>query len=232
MERSTSRLVPRFPSRSIPTPVSAGRTRLVPSTTMPQTSAIPLHYFCVFAVWEPLLTSLGFLGVLLDPKRSHDLQAPWPNGKPWEHFPLATKLTVTQLGHVCALLGLLNIWLLSSARSHLSLQPALQEKIVSALLTPLLIGDFMHIYITLWALGEYRFQFSSWSPMLIVTILSGFTLLIPRLMWQLGIASHNPTSFIYSTLNVMYTVLNELHGWFSTDYNWAHYLKRNHNSGK
>ncbi|KAJ6599004.1 hypothetical protein DFH09DRAFT_903124 [Mycena vulgaris] len=156
---------------------------------MRPTSAIPTHYYAVFAIYEPFLTTLGFLGALLDPKGTHDYQAPWPNSPP-DDFPLATKLTITQLGHVCALLGLLNVWLLSSARIHLSLQPALQEKIVSALLTPLLIGDFLHIYFTLWALGDQRWQFQNWSPMLIITIVLGLTLLVPRVMWQLGIARY------------------------------------------
>ncbi|KAJ7228630.1 hypothetical protein GGX14DRAFT_614026, partial [Mycena pura] len=157
---------------------------------MRQTSAIPIHYYAIFAIYEPFLTSLGFIGALLDPKGTHDYQAPWPNGAPPDDFPLATKLTITQLGHVCALLGLLNVWLLSSARVHLSLQPALQEKIVSALLTPLFIGDVMHIYITLWALGEHRWDFKSWSPMLIITVVLGLTLLVPRVMWQLGIGRY------------------------------------------
>ncbi|KAJ7129601.1 hypothetical protein C8R44DRAFT_777200 [Mycena epipterygia] len=184
-----SDLVSRFPrSRSLSTPAQSGREHN-PHQMRP-TSAIPIHYYAVFAIYEPFLTSLGFLGALLDPKGTHDFQAPWPNGPPPPELPLATLLTITQLGHVCALLGLLNIWLLSSARTHLSLQPALQEKIVSALLTPLLIGDFAHIYLTLWALGDQRWDFQNWSPMLIITVVLGLTLLVPRVMWQLGIARY------------------------------------------
>ncbi|KAJ7180158.1 hypothetical protein C8R43DRAFT_390546 [Mycena crocata] len=157
---------------------------------MRPTSAIPPHYYAVFAIYEPFLTCLGFLGALLDPKGTHDYQAPWPNGPPPDDLPLATRVTITQLGHVCALLGVLNVFLLSAARTHLSSQPPLQEKIVSALLTPLLIGDFLHLYITLWALGDQRWDFQSWSPMLIVTVILGLTLLVPRLMWQLGIGRY------------------------------------------
>jgi len=157
---------------------------------MRPTSAIPLPYYTVFAIYEPVLTTLGFVGTLLDPKGTHDYQAPWPNGSPPDDLPLATRLTIIQLGHVCALLGLLNVWLLSTARVHLSLQPALQEKIVGALLTPLLIGDVAHLYVSLWALGDQRWNFQSWSPMLIVTISLGFTLLVPRVMWQLGIGRY------------------------------------------
>ena len=61
---------------------------------------------------------------------------------------------------------------------------------VSALLTPLLIGDFLHLYLTLWALGDERWDFQNWSPMLIITVVLGLTLLVPRIMWQLGIARY------------------------------------------
>ncbi|KAJ7095446.1 hypothetical protein B0H15DRAFT_775139 [Mycena belliarum] len=172
----------------------------MPKPSQTPTSAIPTPYYVIFAMYEPCLTTLGFLGALLDPKGTYDKQAPWPNGaQPPDDFPLATRITITQLGHVCGLLGLLNICLLSTARAHLSLQPALQEKIVSALLTPLLIGDFLHLYLTLWALGEQRWDVQNWSPMLIVTVVLGLTLLVPRVMWKLGIGryvdsrdGHNP----------------------------------------
>jgi len=184
-----SDLVSRFPrSRSRSTPAQAGSK--LSSSKMRPTSAIPTPYFAVFAVYEPFLTTLGFIGALLDPKGTHDFQAPWPNGPPPDDLPLATLLTITQLGHVCALLGVLNIWVLSSVRTHLSSQPALQEKIVSALLTPLLIADVLHIYITLWALGDQRWKFQNWSPMLIITISLGLTLLVPRVMWHLGIGRY------------------------------------------
>ncbi|KAJ7498860.1 hypothetical protein FB451DRAFT_12849 [Mycena latifolia] len=199
-----SDLVSRFPKRTPSSSAEPG-PQSKPRQMRP-TSAIPTHYYVVFAIYEPFLTTLGFLGTLLDPKGTHDYQAPWPtylpscqllaqllitcSGSPPDDFPLATKLTITQLGHVCALLGLLNVWLLSSARAHLSLQPALQEKIVSALLTPLLIGDFFHIYLTLWALGDQRWEIQNWSPMLIITVFFGLTLLVPRVMWQLGIARY------------------------------------------
>ncbi|KAK7061779.1 hypothetical protein R3P38DRAFT_2831483 [Favolaschia claudopus] len=179
-------LVSRFPKSSFSsTSAQSGR-----DTSMRPTSALPLPYYIVFAIYEPILTTMGFIGAMVDPKGTHDYQAPWPNGVPPEHLPLATRLTIIQLGHVCALLGLLNVWLLNTARIHLSFQPALQEKIVGALLTPLLIGDVAHLYISLWALGEERWNFWNWSPMLIVTIVLGFTLLVPRIMWHLGIGRY------------------------------------------
>lgn len=96
-------------------------------------------------------------------------------------------MTIIQLAHVCALMGLLNVFILTAARKHLAAQPALQEKIVRALFIPLVVGDFMHIYLTLWALGDNRWDITSWSPMLWTTVLAGLSLLIPRVMWHLGI---------------------------------------------
>jgi hypothetical protein len=157
---------------------------------MRPTSAIPFPYYTVFAIYEPVLTTLGFVGAMLDPKGTHDYQAPWPNGPPPDELPLATRLTIIQLGHVCALLGLLNVWLLWTARVHLSFHPALQEKVVASLLTPLLIGDVAHLWVTLWALGDQRWNIQNWSPMLFVTFFLGLTLLVPRVMWQLGIGRY------------------------------------------
>jgi hypothetical protein len=99
-------------------------------------------------------------------------------------------VTMLQLAHVCGLLGLINVFLLRAAHRYLSNQPALQEKIVGALLTPLLIGDVLHLTITLWALGDARWKFSEWSELLWLTVLLGISLLIPRIAWHLGIGRY------------------------------------------
>jgi len=65
--------------------------------------------------------------------------------------------------------------------------PVLQEKVVGALLTPLLIGDVLHLTLTFWALGDKRWNLSEWSYMLWLTVILGLTLLIPRIAWHLGI---------------------------------------------
>jgi len=158
---------------------------------MPPTSAIPDVYYAIFGVYEPFLTTLGFVGALYDPKTTHDSQAPWPNAiAPSEPLPRATLVTIIQLGHVCALVGLVNVFLLTAARRHLHTQVALQEKIVRAFLTPLLIGDMVHLYVTLWALGDQKWDFYNWSPMLWTTILLGLTLMIPRILWHLGVGRY------------------------------------------
>ncbi|KAH9977904.1 hypothetical protein BGW80DRAFT_1284796 [Lactifluus volemus] len=144
--------------------------------SIPRSALTPIYY-AIFCIYEPMLTTMGFIGTMLDPTKTHNMQAPWPShSPPPEHLPLATTVTVLQLAHVCGLLGFIN--------------PTLQEKIVGALLTPLLVGDVLHLVVTLWALGDMRWQFSEWSGMLWLTILSGVSLLIPRVAWHLGIGRY------------------------------------------
>jgi len=109
---------------------------------------------------------------------------------PPQRLPLATKVTVVQLAHVCGLLGLVNFFLLRAVRRYLSGQLMLQEKIVSALLTPLLIGDVLHIVVTLWALGDVRWNVSEWTVVIWATVLIGVSLLIPRITWHMGIGRY------------------------------------------
>jgi hypothetical protein len=95
-----------------------------------------------------------------------------------------------QLAHVCGLLGLINFFVLRAATRYLSGQPALQEKIVAALLTPLVIGDVLHIALTLWALGDARWNVSEWSVVIWLTVLIGLSLLVPRVTWHMGIGRY------------------------------------------
>ncbi|KAI0268383.1 hypothetical protein BC834DRAFT_952736 [Gloeopeniophorella convolvens] len=156
-----------------------------------QRSAIPPVYYAIFCIYEPMLTTMGLVGAFIDPKKTHNSQAPWPpSSPPPDHLPLATTVTILQLAHVCGLLGLVNIFVLGTARRYLSGQPTLQEKVVGALLTPLLIGDIFHLVVTLWALGDVRWKFLEWSPMLWTTVILGLTLLIPRVTWHLGIGRY------------------------------------------
>jgi len=156
------------------------------------TSAIPVGYYAIFGVYEPLLTVLGCFGALADPKKTHDSQAPWPNNKPpTGPLPTASLVTILQLAHVCALVGLVNLFVLRAARKHLASQPALQETLVHALLTPLLFGDVIHVVLTLWALDpSERWAVMSWSPLLSLTVFAGLSLLIPRVMWHAGIGRY------------------------------------------
>jgi hypothetical protein len=156
---------------------------------MSHPSAIPDFYFAIFAYYEPFLCIAGFIGALSDPKSVHDQQAPWPSGSPPpDPLPLATAVTVMQLGHVCALLGVVNFFVLSATRRHLHAQVALQEKIVGALLTPLLLGDVLHLYVTFWALGDHKWR--EWNGMLWITVFLGLTLMVPRIAWHLGIGRY------------------------------------------
>ena len=52
------------------------------------------------------------------------------------------------------------------------------------------IGDVLHLVITIWALGDERWDFSQWGGVLWATVLLGFTLMIPRITWHLGIGRY------------------------------------------
>lgn len=123
-------------------------------------------------------------------EQAHNAQAPWLQGPPPQILPRATLVTILQLSHVCALLGLVNLFVLSAIRTHLKGHPALQEKIVFSLLTPLLIGDVFHLGITFWALGDQKWDFENWTPMLWTTVILGLSLMVPRICWHLGIGRY------------------------------------------
>ncbi|KAF8165287.1 hypothetical protein B0H34DRAFT_688602 [Crassisporium funariophilum] len=160
-------------------------------STMAPKSAIPDFYYFCFGAYEPFLTIVGFLGALVDPINAHNAQAPWLSDElPYRELPTATLVTLIQLAHVCALVGIINLFVLSAIRKHLKDSPALQEKIVFSLFTPLLMGDIFHLAVTFWALGDQKFNFSSWSPMLWTTIILGLTLMIPRICWHLGVGRY------------------------------------------
>lgn len=154
-------------------------------------SAIPDYYFYTFAFYEPLLCIGGFIGTMIDPKSTHDNQAPWPPGVlPPAELPLSSLVTVIQLAHVCALLGVVNFCVLRIVRSQLSSQRAIQEQIVAALFLPLFIGDIGHLYLTFWALGDARWHISNWSPMIWTNLILGLTLLVPRALWFMGVGRY------------------------------------------
>lgn len=128
--------------------------------------------------------------------QAHDSQAPWsppsayadPSLNP---FPLATKVTILQLGHVCLLLALTNIFVLTTARLHLAHLPRVQEVVLRSYLAPLLIGDVAHIVLTLWALDQnVRWDVANWGLVLWSTVGLGITLLIPRVLWHAGVGRY------------------------------------------
>jgi hypothetical protein len=154
-------------------------------------SVIPRVYYAIFACYEPLLCLLGFIGACSDPKTTFEGQAPWPaDSPPPPELSRAALVTVIQLAHVCFLIGVINVFVLSAIRKHLDSYPALQEKIIQSLLTPLLIGDVLHLYVTIWSLGDDKWNLRTWSPMLWTTIGLGFTLMVPRICWHLGIGRY------------------------------------------
>lgn len=93
---------------------------------------------------------------------------------------------MTQLGHMAALLGFLNYFILKAAREHLAFRLDLQERIVSALLTPLVVGDIVHLALTFWALGPNGLDWRTWGVTTWSVVMGGVSLLIPRVCWHLG----------------------------------------------
>jgi len=150
-------------------------------------SALPSIYYAIFAVYEPFLAIVGLIGTVFDPQKVHSSQA--PGTSPLEQLPPATLVTLLQLAHTCWLLGFINLFVLNAAKIYI-VQLPVQEKIVAALLTPLLFGDVFHLAITFYALGEYPWNLSSWSPLLTITVVTGISLFIPRVCWHLGLGRY------------------------------------------
>ncbi|TFK32950.1 hypothetical protein BDQ12DRAFT_728222 [Crucibulum laeve] len=151
-------------------------------------SALPNFYYCWFAGYEPLLTLTGFIGALSDPTKAHNAQAPWKAGtSPLKTLPLATLVTTLQFAYICALLGVVNVFVLTAVRNRLREHPGLQETIIFSLFTPLLVGDFFHLSLTLWMLGDDKWNVNNWTPMVWTSVLVGMTLTLPRIAWLSGI---------------------------------------------
>lgn len=107
------------------------------------------------------------------------MSGPWPVGAALpEVLPPATTVTVLQLAHTCALLGIINFFVLTAVRELRS--PALQEKMVMSLFAPLLVSDISHILVTLYGIGDTRWSVNEWPSIVWITIITGLTLLIPR----------------------------------------------------
>jgi len=95
-----------------------------------------------------------------------------------------------QLCHISLLIALLNLIFLRNVRNLLGSNPIIQEKIVGAYLSVLLFGDFFHISISFWASGDTRWDVEKWSFMLWAIVVTGLSLLVPRLSWFLGIGRY------------------------------------------
>ena len=122
-----------------------------------------------------------------------------------------------QLAHVVGLLGLINLFVLGAARKYLFAHPVLQEKIIGALLTPLLIADVVHISITWWALGESRWHIWDWSGWLGITFLTGFSL--PRSTTVFSVSSSN--SSVSPQISVNFSRMSSPGFGFSSGWAWS-----------
>jgi hypothetical protein len=97
-------------------------------------------------------------------------------------LPAATTVAVLQLAHTCALLGIINFFVLTAVRGLRS--PALQEKIATSLLAPLLVSDVTHLLVTLYGIGDTRWSVDEWPSIVWITLITGLTILIPRFVRQ------------------------------------------------
>lgn len=122
------------------------------------------------------------------------MNGPWPVGAALpETLPTATTISMLQLGHMSALLGIINFFVLTAAREVRS--PALQEKIASSLLSTLLVSDVTHILVTLYGLGDTRWDIDEWPSIIWITIVTGLTLLIPRFVREYYCTFPYPADF-------------------------------------
>ncbi|GLB33875.1 hypothetical protein LshimejAT787_0107590 [Lyophyllum shimeji] len=117
---------------------------------MKPTSAIPDSYYFIFAVYEPFLTVLGFLGALADPQGTHNAQAPWLDSSPPETLPLATVVTIIQLGHVCALIGLVNLFVLNAPGILVSVDMSIAGMAFSRRVNVHLLSDATFMVFIVW----------------------------------------------------------------------------------
>jgi hypothetical protein len=187
-------------------------------------SAVPTVYYAIFAIYEPFLCVAGMIGAFFDPVKvcifnvplgppanrvliiidasnsfqTHNMNGPWPVGAVLPGgLPAATTVTVLQLAHTCALLGIINFFVLTAVRELRS--PALQEKMAMSLFTPLLVSDVSHILVTLYGIGDTRWYIDEWPGIVWITIITGLTLLIPRFVPWISEPSHslNVELFLY-----------------------------------
>jgi hypothetical protein len=115
--------------------------------------------------------------------QTHNMNGPWPVGAVLpEALPAATTVTILQLAHTCALLGIINFFVLTAIRELRS--PALQEKMATSLFIPLLVSDVSHILVTLYGIGDTRSNIDEWPFIVWITIITGLTLLIPRFVYH------------------------------------------------
>lgn len=111
------------------------------------------------------------------------MSGPWPVGDAIpETLPAATTVIVLQLAHTCALLGIINFFVLTAVRDIRS--PALQEKMALSLFTPLVLSDISHILVTLYGIGDTRWNIDEWPSIVWITIITGLTLLVPRFVHE------------------------------------------------
>jgi hypothetical protein len=97
-------------------------------------------------------------------------------------------VTLLQLIVVLLAAALTSVSFIHTTRRYFAHDPAAQEIIYRSLFGVLLLSDVAHMYVTLYGMGpEMRWAFGKWTGLIWVTIGVTITLLIPRVLWHLGV---------------------------------------------
>ncbi|BEJ17910.1 hypothetical protein CspHIS471_0701870 [Cutaneotrichosporon sp. HIS471] len=155
---------------------------------------LPPFYYYFFSLVEPGLSVAGALYAAFRPETyAADLL---PSGV--EKLTQAVGNTLRgrmmcgQLGSCFLVLAMNSFSLVPVFRRQ---TPALCEKLTSALLVPLLIGDFTHIILTLVALpGTLAFEPWNWTQLIHGNVSITLGLIVMRMLWFLGVGRQSPAA--------------------------------------
>ncbi|KAL1412084.1 hypothetical protein Q8F55_003081 [Vanrija albida] len=157
---------------------------------------LPPHYFYFFWLVEPGLSVAGALYAII-----------WPEEYALDLLPSTTEritnivgrtvrgqMVFGQLGSLFGILAMISFSLFPLFKWTLGTQPALQEKLVRGLLVPLLIGDYVHIILTLVPLpSEIRWSPLEWTGLIHGNVDVTTVLILFRTAWLFGIARYVPS---------------------------------------
>ncbi|ODN75846.1 hypothetical protein L202_05839 [Cryptococcus amylolentus CBS 6039] len=169
-----------------------------------RSSVLPGAYYYFFWLIEPLLTVAGGVSAIYDPVAfaKDSLPLNIERASALVGKSVRGQLVTTQLGSCFLLLAMISFSLFWVIKKNFKDQPAVQEKLVKALLIPLSIADLVHIGITLLALPVSHLQDpSAWTYVLKGNVWITSVLFLVRSAWLLGIARPTASSIHDSALS-------------------------------
>ncbi|WVQ76441.1 hypothetical protein IAR50_006108 [Cryptococcus sp. DSM 104548] len=167
-------------------------------------SVLPGPYYYFFWLVEPLLTVAGGVSAIYDPVKFAKDSLPLTIEKASALVGKSVRgqLVTTQLGSCFLLLAMISFSLFWVIKKHFNENPAVQQKLVKALLIPLAIADLIHIGLTLLALPVSHLQDpSAWTYVLKGNVWITSVLFLVRSSWLLGIARPSAASIKDSVLS-------------------------------